>query len=173
MAARSDVFDVRELSKLFDDRIRLLGQEARTAVARHRSLAAALDWSYELLPRDERVILARLSVFAGSFTPESACVVAEIPRSGRTMIEAVASLVTKSLISADVVAPRAIPAARYHARPYALQQLAKSSDAGVVVRRHAEHHRSCSPARRPRPQRAPAPSGSRNTVERSTTFAAR
>jgi DNA-binding winged helix-turn-helix (wHTH) protein len=56
-ATRVDTFGVRELSTLLRDRFRLLRQGRRTALARHRTLAAALDWSYNFLSADERVIL--------------------------------------------------------------------------------------------------------------------
>jgi predicted ATPase len=65
-----DVFGVRALASGLDDRFRLLTRGRRTALPRHRTLAAVLDWSYGLLADPERAILRRLSVFAGDFTLE-------------------------------------------------------------------------------------------------------
>src|SRR5215510_16531571 len=75
-ATRVDAFGLRQLSVLLDDRIRLLKYGTRTALPRHRTLTAALDWSYEFLPEDERVLLRRLAVFAGVFTLDAASAVA-------------------------------------------------------------------------------------------------
>jgi predicted ATPase/DNA-binding winged helix-turn-helix (wHTH) protein len=141
-ATRVDAFGMRELSALLNDRFRLLQQGTRTALTRHRSLAAALDWSYEFLFEQERIILRRLSVFAGVFTLESASAVAQ--GTGVTVpevIEGVANLVAKSLVSADiggaVVRYRLLDATR----AYALQKLTESGELDALARRHAEHHR--------------------------------
>jgi predicted ATPase/DNA-binding SARP family transcriptional activator len=71
-AARVKVLSVREIRDRLDDVFRLLTGGSRTAVPRHRTLRAAIDWSYELLPADERVLLRRLSVFRGGFSLEAA-----------------------------------------------------------------------------------------------------
>nr|WP_283818774.1 winged helix-turn-helix domain-containing protein [Bradyrhizobium diazoefficiens] len=141
-ATRIDAFGPRELSKLLDDRFRLLRQDRRTALPRHRSLAAALDWSYELLSMGERSVLNRLSVFAGAFGLECAAAVASDSRiTGRDVINGIESLVAKSLVVAD--ASGAI--VRYRlldtTRSYALQKLNESGELEMLVRRHAEHHR--------------------------------
>src|SRR5215472_13422259 len=60
-ATRIHAFGLRQLSALLENRFRLLQQGRRSALARHRTLAAALDWSYEFLPDGERAILRRLS----------------------------------------------------------------------------------------------------------------
>ena len=141
-ATRVDAFGVRQLSALLDDRIRLLNQGMRTVFARHRSLAAALDWSYEFLPEDERVILRRLAVFAGAFTLESAsAVAADTGIAVREVIDGVENLVTKSLISADVSGSVVQYRLLDTTRAYALQKLAESGELEAFVRRHAEHHR--------------------------------
>lgn len=102
-ATRIDALGARELSALLDDRFRLLKQGRRTAVSRHRTLAATLDWSYELLPEDERIVLRRLAVFAGAFTLESASAVARgTGIAAPEVVQGVANLVEKSLVSADV-----------------------------------------------------------------------
>jgi DNA-binding winged helix-turn-helix (wHTH) protein len=82
-AACVDVFGVRGLASGLDDRFRLLTRGRRTALPRHRTLAAVLDWSYGLLAEPERAILRRLSIFAGDFTLESASAVAAEPAGGR------------------------------------------------------------------------------------------
>ena len=71
-ASRVDVFGVAGLAARLNDRFQLLMQGRRTALPRHRTLGATLDWSYSLLPESERLVLCRLAVFAGTFTMESA-----------------------------------------------------------------------------------------------------
>jgi len=67
-AARVKVLSVEEIAAKLDDRFRLLTGGSRTAPPRHQTLRAALDWSYDLLADEERMLLRRLSVFAGGWT---------------------------------------------------------------------------------------------------------
>jgi len=67
-AARVKVLSVEEIASRLDDRFRLLTAGSRTAPPRHQTLRAALDWSYDLLTDEERMLLRRLSVFAGGWT---------------------------------------------------------------------------------------------------------
>ena len=141
-ATRIDALGARELSALLDDRFRLLKQGRRTAVSRHRTLAATLDWSYELLPEDERVVLRRLAVFAGAFTLESASAVARgTGIAAPEVVQGVANLVEKSLVSADVSGAVAQYRLLDTTRAYALQKLSASGELEAFVRRHAEHYR--------------------------------
>src|SRR5213075_3571954 len=70
-AARTNALGVEELAARLDDCFQLLTGGRRTALPRHQTLRATLDWSYELLSEPERVILQRLSVFAGVFSLEA------------------------------------------------------------------------------------------------------
>ena len=141
-ATRIEAFGVRQLSALLDDRFRLLKHGRRTALPRHRTLTAALDWSYEFLPEDERVVLRRLSVFAGAFTLDSATAVAAgTDFDGPEVIEAVANLVAKSLVSADVSGAVVQYRLLDTTRTYALQKLTESGEIEEFVRRHAGYHR--------------------------------
>ncbi|MBV8401748.1 MAG: hypothetical protein JOZ17_23950 [Acetobacteraceae bacterium] len=142
-ATLADSLGLGELSALLDDRFRLLKQGRRTALSRHRTLTAALDWSYEFLPETERTILRRLSVFAGAFTLDSATAViagSRIP--GPEAVESLANLVAKSLVSADVSGAVAQYRLLDTTRAYALQKLAESGELEALERGHAEHHRN-------------------------------
>jgi predicted ATPase len=142
-ASRIDAFGVRELSTLLEDPFQLLKQGRRTALPRHRTLAAALDWSYEFIPETERTILRRLSVFAGAFTLDSAtAVIAESGILGPEAVESLANLVARSLVSADVGGAVAQYRLLDTTRAYALQKLAESGELEAVERSHAEHHRN-------------------------------
>ncbi len=140
-AARARVLTAEQIAARLEDRFRLLAPADRSAPVRHRTLRAAVDWSHELLSDEERVLLRRLSVFAGGFTLESAeCSVlsAESSEHSSTQHSALGTqhllerLVDKSLISWD--------GARYGMletiRRYAAEKL---GEAGEERRARAAH----------------------------------
>src|SRR6266851_1620022 len=63
---------LQQVAASLDDRFGMLTGGRRTALPRHQTLRATMDWSYELLPEPERLALRRLAVFAGDFTAEAA-----------------------------------------------------------------------------------------------------
>jgi len=71
-AARVRVLSVEQIAERLDDRFRLLTGGARTALPRQQTLRAMIDWSYDILTEDERLLLRRLSVFAGGWTLQAA-----------------------------------------------------------------------------------------------------
>jgi predicted ATPase len=75
-AARVETFGVRGLATHLDDRFRLLTSGRRSGPPRHRTLRAALDWSYEVLSEPERTVLRRLGIFMGGFTAQSSPILA-------------------------------------------------------------------------------------------------
>src|SRR5262252_705961 len=98
-AARNAALGIEELAARLDDRFQLLTGGRRTALQRHQTLRATLDWSYELLAEPERVLLRRLSVFAGNFALEAAAAVATGPETARSeVVEVLSDLVAKSLV---------------------------------------------------------------------------
>lgn len=139
-AGRVGFFGIRELVARLDDRFRLLTSGRRTVLARHQTLGALLDWSYELLSDSERVTLRRLSVFKGGFTLESAEAVADDGRFGAAdVLGDLSALTAKSLVTVDVNED----VTRYRlldtTRTYALEKLVRSDEGPKVFRRHAEH----------------------------------
>src|SRR5258708_12737288 len=75
-AARVAALGIEGLAARLDDRFTLLTGGHRTALPRHQTLRATLDWSYELLTEPECVVLRRLAIFAGGFTLQAASAVA-------------------------------------------------------------------------------------------------
>jgi predicted ATPase/class 3 adenylate cyclase len=71
-AARVRALSVEQIAARLDDRFRLLTGGSRTALPRQQTLRALIDWSYDLLSEPERVLLRRLSVFAGGWSLEGA-----------------------------------------------------------------------------------------------------
>jgi predicted ATPase/TolB-like protein len=141
-AARGAALGIEEIASRLDDRFHLLTGGRRTALPRHQTLRATLDWSHQLLSETERIVLRRLAIFAGGFNLAAATAIATSPEIGATdVIEGVANLVTKSLVTADV----ADAAARYRlletTRAYATEKLTESGEFDSVARRHAEYYR--------------------------------
>ena len=125
-ATRVATLGLQQVAAGLDDRLGMLTGGRRTALPRHQTLRATLDWSYELLPELERLVMRRLAVFAGDFTAEAASLVAagsEIAAS--EVVRSLANLVTKSLVTLEVGS--AIAHYRLHetTRAYALEKLAR------------------------------------------------
>ncbi len=78
-AARLRSLSAQQVADRLDDRFRLLSSGSRTALPRHQTLRAIVDWSWELLSPTERTVLARLAVFAGGATPDAATEVCSAP----------------------------------------------------------------------------------------------
>jgi len=141
-AALAAALGVEVVAAHLDDRFHLLTGGRRTALPRHQTLLATLDWSYELLSEAERVVLRRLSIFAGSFTLEAAgAIAASTELASFDVMNAVANLVAKSL----VIANAGDTIARYRlletTRAYALEKLTEGSELEHVARRQAEYCR--------------------------------
>ena len=101
-AARTRSIAPAKILERLDERFRLLTGGSRTAVERHQTLQAAVDWSYDLLTDAERAVLDRLSVFAGGFTLDAAEAVASDDEiDAFDVLEHVSALVDKSLVVAD------------------------------------------------------------------------
>ncbi|HTV73887.1 MAG TPA: BTAD domain-containing putative transcriptional regulator [Candidatus Acidoferrales bacterium] len=101
-AARLRVLSIRSLAERLDDRFKLLGGGSRTALLRHQTLRALLDWSHNLLGEDERRLFHRLSIFAGRFTLEAATTVcAEDESEKLRVLDLLSALVDKSLVVAE------------------------------------------------------------------------
>ena len=140
-AARVDTFGVRSLAARLDDRLRLLTGSRRTAVARHRTMSAALDWSYQLLGPLEQTVLQRLAIFAGGFTMEAAVAVAGTDGSSSDIANSLADLATKSLIAADVGAGDVRFRLLETTRAYALAKLEETGETETLAARYATYYR--------------------------------
>lgn len=138
-AARVELFGVRGLLEQMSHRFRVLSGSLRTALPRHRTLRAAMDWSWDLLPEDERLVLRRISVFRGWFAARLAgdCV-SDGTLHARDVMPRLRRLVQKSLL---VAAPPGRPA-RFRlldtTRAYAAERLAEAGETRSLMRRHAE-----------------------------------
>ena len=136
VAGQVDTFGVAKTRDLLDSRLRLSWPGRRTALPRHVTLGATLDWSYDLLSAEEATLLRALSTFVGSFTLDAAQAVSDDALRTDTA-EALAGLVAKSLVSAD----RGRTPVQYRlldtTRQYARLKLEPSGELPAVAARHA------------------------------------
>jgi predicted ATPase/DNA-binding winged helix-turn-helix (wHTH) protein len=141
-AGRVGAYGIRGIAALLDGRFGLLWQGRRTALPRHQTLSSALDWSYDLLSEVDRVILQRLAVFVGVFTLEAAqAVVAGDGIDEAQLVEAIADLVAKSLVSSEIGATPVRYRLLDTTRAYLLGKLIASDTADAIQRRHAAYYR--------------------------------
>ncbi|MGW4121352.1 AfsR/SARP family transcriptional regulator [Nocardia sp. NPDC004711] len=128
-AARVRSLPLPDLSARLTDRFRLLTNSTRHAVPRHRTLHAAVAWSWALLTDAEAAAARRFSMFAGSATLDAITRVC-----GPDAIDTVTSLVTKSLVDFDGHRYRMAETVR----AYATAELTAAGDADEVARTHAD-----------------------------------
>ena len=141
-AARTNALGVEELAARLDDCLHLLTGGRRTALPRHQTVRATLDWSYQLLPEPERVVLRRLAIFAGGFTLQAASTIAATDEiAGSDIVDCAANLVAKSLVAADLGGATGWYRLLETTRAYALEKLTQSGEFEQVARRHAEYCR--------------------------------
>jgi predicted ATPase/DNA-binding winged helix-turn-helix (wHTH) protein len=140
-AARAAVLSVQLVAAGLRDRFALLTAGSRTALPRHRTLRATLDWSHELLPETERRLLRRLAVFPGGFTVDAAtAVMTDTGFDASAVLDGIANLVAKSWVALDKSG-----AARWTLletiRAYALEKLVEHAEADVAAQHHALYFR--------------------------------
>jgi predicted ATPase/DNA-binding winged helix-turn-helix (wHTH) protein len=141
-AGRVDAFGIGGVAKGLNDRFSLLKSGRRTALPRHQALGATLDWSYDLLTEKERTVLRRLSVFVGEFSLDAATIIAAGSHvTSSEVVDCVAALVAKSLISSEVNADSHCYRLLDTTRAYARAKSATSGEFMAIARRHAEHCR--------------------------------
>jgi predicted ATPase/DNA-binding winged helix-turn-helix (wHTH) protein len=141
-ATRVAVLGLQQVAASLNDRLGMLTGGRRTALPRHRTLRATLDWSYELLPEPERLVMRRLAIFAGDFTVEAtSLVVAGGEIAASEVVPSLANLVTKSLVTLKDGSEIAHYRLHETTRAYALEKLAESGELEQVARRHANYYR--------------------------------
>ena len=140
-AARAAFVGTDQVAADLRNRFALLTSGRRTTIPRHRTLRAALDWSYELLPPEEQRLLRHLAVFPAGFTFEAAQAVGGIGHAGQSIVEELSRLGSKSLCErVDLTLPtrrRLLETVR----AYALEKLTQNGEYSNAARRHAEYFR--------------------------------
>jgi predicted ATPase/DNA-binding SARP family transcriptional activator len=137
-AARVRAFPVSQIAARLDDRFRLLTGGARTALPRHQTLGAVVDWSYDLLFEEERRLFERLSVFAGGWDVEGAeAVCADDALPAADVADLLGRLVDKSLVVAHHDTGRPPYTMLLTLAHYGRERLADTGLADEVRKRHA------------------------------------
>jgi predicted ATPase/DNA-binding SARP family transcriptional activator len=173
-AARLRTMSVDQLASRLDDRFRLLTSGSRTALPRHKTLRAVVDWSWELLTDAERMVLRRLSVFSGGASLEAAervCAASAVEQGAveqgaveqdaveqdavepEEVLELLTSLAEKSLVLAE-----GDSAPRYRMtgtiKEYAAQRLAEEGESDLARQAHLAYFTELTEVAEPHLRRA-------------------
>lgn len=143
-AAKIRVLNVEQIAKRLDDRFRLLTGGSRTALERHQTLRAAIDWSYNLLPPSEQILFRRLSIFLGGWTLEAAeSVCGDESTSGQVGSDDVLDLLEHLINKSIVVKEEKGPVTRYRMletmRQYANEKLVEANESDALRNKHLEY----------------------------------
>jgi predicted ATPase len=139
--SRVGAYGLQGTGDLLRNRFKLLWQGRRSALPRHQTLHAMLDWSYNLLSARDRKILDRLSIFVGVFTIEAAQAVASDDElTAAEVADAIDSLIDKSLIWIAQIDGGAHLKLLDTTRAFAAEKRAQSSEAPDVARLHALYY---------------------------------
>ena len=171
-AARLRTLSPAQVAERLGERFTLLTAGSRTAAARHKTLRAVVDWSWEMLSGPERMLARRLAVFRGGATLEAGQRICAGLLSGEEdlpayeVVDVLAALVDKSLVIADWSAPLASSGATGHdgagrryrmletIREYCLEKLTEAGEPDQVSRAHAEYFLRLAQAAEPELRRA-------------------
>ncbi len=136
-AARIKLLQPQAILTRLDDKLKLLTGGARDLPARHQTLRNTLEWSYDLLNEDEKILYARLSVFVGGFTLEATEAVCN--QDGKLdILESLTSLVNNSLVQQEETADGEPRFGMLETiRAYALERLRESGEMDIVRAGHA------------------------------------
>ncbi len=138
-AARVKTMPVETIAVRLDDRFRLLTGGSRTALPRHQTLRAALDWSYALLTEAERVLFCRVVAFTGGFTLDAAeNVCTNDPNDDDNVLELLTRLVDKSLVIFDEHDSQGRYRLLETVRQYGLARLLELGEADLIRKRHRD-----------------------------------
>jgi predicted ATPase/DNA-binding SARP family transcriptional activator len=153
-AARLRTMSVDQLAHRLDDRFRLLTSGSRTALSRHKTLRAVVDWSWDLLSEGERGVLRRLSVFSGGVSLDAAeRVCGDEAFAGEQVLDLLTALIEKSLLLAD---GEGTP--RYRMlntiREYAAHRLAEAGETEPARRAHLAYFTELAETAEPHLRRA-------------------
>jgi predicted ATPase/class 3 adenylate cyclase len=137
-AARVKALPVEQVATRLDDMFRLLTGGSRTALPRQQTLRALIDWSYNLLSDGERLLLPRLSVFAGGWTMEAAeAVCSGDGLAELEVLDLLTTLVDKSLVQYETREGEARYRLLETVRQYARDRLLEAGEGQAVRERHA------------------------------------
>ncbi len=141
-AARVKVLSAQQIAARLDERFRVLTGGDRSALPRRQTLRAAIDWSYDLLEPRERVLFARLAIFAGGWSLEATAEVCGEPDGGGDweILDSLQALADKSLVVSELVGGDRRYRMLQTMREYGLERLRGSGEAEQIAQRHARFY---------------------------------
>ena len=140
-AARVRVLSPEQILERLDDAFRLLTGGSRSALPRHRTLRATMEWSHALLSEREQVLLRRLSVFAGTFGLEAVeAVCAGSPLEIEDLLDGLTALVDRSLVVMEAGEGEARYRVLETVRQYGRERLIEAHEVQALERQHALHY---------------------------------
>ena len=148
-ASRLRGLSIEQLAARLGDRFLLLSDGSRTALPRHQTLRALIDWSHDLLSDQERMLLRRLSIFAGGWTAEAAEQVCAMPHPNERMcstliapnvLPLLLNLVSKSLVVVEELHTHTRYRLLETIREYAWEQLVASNEVDPLRHQHARYY---------------------------------
>jgi predicted ATPase len=141
-ATRSKVLNLHTLYRSLDDRFTVLTGGSRTALPRHKTLTALIDWSYDLLSAQERTLFNRVGIFAGGFSLAAATAVCGGDGlDANQIVSLLVSLTEKSLVVANTAGDNERYGLLESTRGYAFDKLSALGERERLARRHAEYFR--------------------------------
>jgi non-specific serine/threonine protein kinase len=142
-AARALLLSPRMMVDRMEQRLSLLRWDAPDLPERQQTLRAAIDWSYELLSEDERILFRHLAVFAGGFDLEAAeAIAAGLPESPLDVLEGLTSLVEKSLVQVTGLGEERVPYSLLESiREYGREMLEEHGEFEAARQAHAGYYR--------------------------------
>lgn len=141
-AARVDLFGVDGLAARLSDCFSLLTKGRRTALPRHQTLRATLDWSFELLPEAEKLVLKRLARLVGEFTMDAAIALGSGgEKPAADIVDTITGLIEKSLVATDLSGNEVHYRLLSTTRAYALEKLKLSGEEESAALCHAVYFR--------------------------------
>lgn len=138
VAAQIERFGLAGLLVQLEDNVRLLTRGRRSALPRHQTLRATLDWSFDLLTPCEQICLRRLAVFRGGFSLASAAaVIAGEQIAPNEVLGSITQLVAKSLLNVEAGDDEMVYRLLDITRTYALEKLSVAAELDATRERHA------------------------------------
>jgi predicted ATPase len=140
-ASRLRTISVEQIAARLDSRFRLLTGGSRTSLRRQQTLQALIDWSYDLLAKEEQAFFRKLSVFVGGWQLEAAEAVCAGEDGTGDVLDLLAALADKSLVAVETTSGKP---PRYRLletlREYALERLVASGEAEAIHTAHAAYY---------------------------------
>ncbi len=142
-AARVKILAPEQIAELLSDRFQLLTGGPRTALPRHQTLKATLEWSFNLLTEPEQKLFTRVSVFSGGWTLEDVeGLLVDLDFTRTDLIELLSNLADKSLVTVTHIDGTTWYGMLETVHEYAAELLSSSGEIEAIRRKHAQYYRS-------------------------------